>query len=453
MINLTRALRLNRALRLAFVGAGGKTSALFRLARELDPPVIVTTTTHLGEDQAALADLHLILEKPEDLERLPNPLPDQVILVSGPPVLESRLGGLSFELFSGLAARVQAYGSGRNEIPLLVEADGSRMRPLKAPAAHEPALPAEVDQVVVVAGLAGLGKPLTGKWVHRPERFADQGGIEPGAEITVEALARLLAHPQGGLKNIPPAARRVLLLNGAGTPALQAGAARLAHLLRETYDAVLVANIPLVTEPNPGEPEVAAVYERTAGVILAAGAARRYGQAKLLLPWRGEPLVRHSARTALQAGLSPVVVVAGAELEGVRQALEGLAVQVVHNPDWEAGQSTSVRAGLRALPEACGGAVFLLADQPQIPASLIQALVETHTTTLTPLVAPMVDGKRGNPVLFDRELFPELLSLSGDTGGRALFSRYPVVWIPWHDAAPLLDVDTPEDYRRLLEMQ
>lgn len=452
MIEFTRALRLSQAPRLAFVGAGGKTSALFWLARLLPPPVVVTTTTHLGADQAAMAGLHLIANRPEDLDQLPAELPEQVILVSGPPAAENRLGGLSFELFSRLAARTRSYGDGSG-LPLLVEADGSRMRPLKAPAAHEPAIPAEVEQVVVVAGLGGLGQPLTGDWVHRPELFSRLGNLEPGAEITVEALARVLAHPEGGLKNIPQAAGRTLLLNGAGTAGLQAGAARLARLLQETYDAVLVADFPPGQVSGSEEPEVIAVHERTAGVILAAGAARRYGQAKLLLPWRGEPLVRHSARTALEAGLSPVVVVAGAGLDDVRQALEGLEVQVIHNPEWEAGQSASVRAGLRALPQLCGGAVFLLADQPQIPARLIQSLVETHAATLAPLVAPMVDGKRGNPVLFDRDLFPELLSLSGDTGGRGLFSRYPVAWVPWHDPAPLLDVDTPEDYRRLLEMQ
>jgi molybdenum cofactor cytidylyltransferase len=125
---------------------------------------------------------------------------------------------------------------------------------------------------------------------------------------------------------------------------------------------------------------------------------------------------------------------------------------LVHNPDWQAGQSSSLQAGLRLLPPQTGGAVFFLADQPQIPISLVRSLVETHATSLQPVVAPMVDGRRANPVLFDRITFPDLMALQGDVGGRALFAKYPVEWVPWHDSAVLLDVDTPEDYKKLLSM-
>ena len=79
----------------------------------------------------------------------------------------------------------------------------------------------------------------------------------------------------------------------------------------------------------------------------------------------------------------------------------------------------------------------------------MRSLLDQHTHTLAPIVAPLVDGRRGNPVCFDRVTFPDLLSLSGDTGGRALFSRYPVIYFPWHDANALLDVDTLDDYQRL----
>jgi len=201
------------------------------------------------------------------------------------------------------------------------------------------------------------------------------------------------------------------------------------------------------------EEKVFAVHEPVAGVILAAGGSSRFGQVKQLLDWRGEPLVRRAARTALDAGLSPVVVVSGEATSQIGQALSGLPVNSVHNPEWEAGQSTSVKAGLRALPPETGAAIFLLADQPKVTSSLLRLLVETHAASLAPLVAPQVEGRRGNPVLFDRDIFPDLMALSGDTGGRLLFARYPVDWVPWHDPALLLDIDTPEDYLRLLDME
>jgi molybdenum cofactor cytidylyltransferase len=173
------------------------------------------------------------------------------------------------------------------------------------------------------------------------------------------------------------------------------------------------------------------------------------GQPKPLLMWRGEPFIRHIARTALSAGLAPVVIVAGAYAAQVRAAVADLPVMLVHNPDWEAGQSTSVRCGLQALPDPIGSAVFLLADQPHIPIELVKALRDQHAQALSPIVAPLIDDRRGNPVLFDRSTFDELRSLTGDAGGRAVFAKHPIAYVPWHDANLLLDVDTPEDYQRL----
>jgi molybdenum cofactor cytidylyltransferase len=147
--------------------------------------------------------------------------------------------------------------------------------------------------------------------------------------------------------------------------------------------------------------------------------------------------------------LDPVVVVAGDQIPAIRQELAGLNVLLAPNPDWEQGQSTSVKAGLWSLPENCQGAVFFLGDQPQIPPILAQTLVEAHAASLAPIVAPLVDGQRGNPVLFDRDTFSDLTALEGDVGGRPLFAKYPVEWVPWHDPGVLLDIDTPEDYQRL----
>jgi molybdenum cofactor cytidylyltransferase len=96
-----------------------------------------------------------------------------------------------------------------------------------------------------------------------------------------------------------------------------------------------------------------------------------------------------------------------------------------------------------------GSAVFLLADQPQTPIELVKALRDQHAQTLDPIVAPLIDDRRGNPVLFDRVTFADLLSLTGDVGGRAVFAKYPIAYVPWHDANLLLDVDTPEDYQHL----
>ena len=97
-----------------------------------------------------------------------------------------------------------------------------------------------------------------------------------------------------------------------------------------------------------------------------------------------------------------------------------------------------------------GAAIFLLADQPQITPTIIRALSEEHARMLAPIVAPLVDDQRANPVLFDRVTFPDLMALSGDVGGRAIFSKYPVNYLTWHDESLLSDVDTPQEYEKLV---
>jgi molybdenum cofactor cytidylyltransferase len=194
--------------------------------------------------------------------------------------------------------------------------------------------------------------------------------------------------------------------------------------------------------------------EQTAGIILAAGTASRYGQLKQLLDWNGKPFIRHIAETALQSGLWPVVVVTGFRHTDVESHLQDLPVKVIYNPDFEQGQSTSIKAGIATLPSKTGAAIFLLADQPQIPTTVIRALVESHSVERQPILAPLVlEERRANPVLFDRVTFPDLMQLIGDIGGRGIFDKHKVSHLPWHDDILIFDVDKPEDYERLKNLE
>jgi molybdenum cofactor cytidylyltransferase len=125
-------------------------------------------------------------------------------------------------------------------------------------------------------------------------------------------------------------------------------------------------------------------------------------------------------------------------------------VTVVYNAEWAQGQSTSVKAGLASLPANVSAVLFLLADQPGVTPAIVNALIARHRTTLAPVVWPEHDGRRGNPVLFDRVTFPELLRLSGDTGGRPVLQAYAdrAERVPVAGPGVLLDIDTPEDYAR-----
>lgn len=454
-IALPLAFRVDPGDCLAFSGAGGKTTAIFALARALPPPVLVTTTTHLGVHQLALADRVVRISESTQLSQELVDITNQVILVLGIEEVEGRVTGPG-----QLLQELSSFARSR-DITLLIEADGSRLRPLKAPGDHEPVIPAFVDGVVVVAGLTALGRPLSEKWVHRPDRFSELAEGALGEPISIEALTKVLLHPEGGLKGIPPGAKHMCLLNQADTPQLQAKGSQIASLLLPTYESVIVASmgehsresvgiLDVGQADSPIAGKIFSVHERIGGIILAAGGSERLGRPKQLLPWRGVPIIRHVAQSALSAGLSPVIVVLGAYADEIQAVLSDLQVEFLLNEDWSSGQSTSLQVGLNAFPQDAGAAMFLLADQPRVPLRLLRTLIEVHAGTMAPIIAPLIDGQRGNPVLFDRVTFSDLQQVRGDAGGRQLFSRYPVVWVDWHDASVLLDIDTEEDYQRLL---
>lgn len=452
-MNLKQAMRVVPGECIAFTGAGGKTTAIFTLAREINGPVLVTTTTHFGIDQLPLADQNLQISITTDVNEVINNLSDEILLLWGESDEQSKVSGISeYELHQiYLAAR-------EREITLLVEADGSRQLPLKAPAHHEPVIPPYVDRVVVVAGLSGFGKPLNEKWVHRIDQYAEISRLDYGEPIEQSAFTAVLKDPDGGLKGIPENAGRVVLLNQADNLNLQAQGNRIANQLTEDYDSVIVASLLFPDETldafNADQSmrgdKIFAVHEPIAVVILAAGKAERMGRTKQLLPWKGRPLLWHVAQSAFEAGMKEVLIVVGADGENIRKSMPDLDVHFVNNPDWQQGQSTSLKKGLLALQPGFGGVIFMLADQPQVSPTLLRALIEKHASTLAPIVAPIVDGKRGNPVLFDRITFDELKMVQGDQGGREIFSRYPIEWVEWHDASVLTDIDTKEDYQRLL---
>ena len=436
-LSLAKALRLAHIPppRVAFVGAGGKTSALFQLAKELKP-CIVTTTTHLGAWQTADADQHSVILDPEDVNQLEEIAFSGIILVTGQEK-DSRLTSLPDESL----ARLEQFCS-YHSLPLLIEADGARQMPLKAPEEHEPVIPEFVDTVVVVAGLSGVGKRLNDENVYNAETFVKLGKMKEGKKISPEDLQRVLIHKEGGLKSILTKTRKIALLNQADTLELEAIGGKIAKAILPEFDSAIVVNLQTCNLQS---------FDSAAAIILAAGSSSRFGAPKQLLDYHGKPFIRAVAETALQADLSPVIVVTGAEDAEIKAAVQDLSVEIEHNPDWKEGQSSSIRTGVKALPENIGSAVFLLADQPQVTPTVMRALVEEHQRTLKPVIAPMVEDQRANPVLFDRVTFPALLELKGDIGGRGIFSKFSPSYIRWLDSSLLLDVDTPDDYQKIIK--
>ena len=190
-----------------------------------------------------------------------------------------------------------------------------------------------------------------------------------------------------------------------------------------------------------------------AAVVLAAGMSSRMGRQKLLLPMEGgRLLIRLSVERVLAAGLDDVVIVLGRDAEAVAAALAGLPVRTVVNPRYAEGQSTSLRAGLDALPAGTEAAVVALGDQPLPDPGLIRRLVALFRQTGRPVVVPRYHDGRGNPVLFSAAVFDELRAVTGDRGGRGVIARDParVAEVPVDSPMPP-DVDTWDDYSALAQ--
>jgi molybdenum cofactor cytidylyltransferase len=189
------------------------------------------------------------------------------------------------------------------------------------------------------------------------------------------------------------------------------------------------------------------VEKRVAAVVLAAGRSTRMGGPnKLLAEVDHRPLVRIAAEEALASGASAVVVVTGHQGTEIEKALAGLPVRLVHNPDFADGLATSLKAGIKALSADADAAIVCLGDMPCVDAKLMRQLIAAFAPERGALVVvPTFAGKRGNPVLWSRRFFPDLLAIEGDVGARHLIGRYgeAVVEVPV-EKGTLVDVDTPE---------
>ncbi|MCH2539771.1 MAG: putative selenium-dependent hydroxylase accessory protein YqeC [Anaerolineales bacterium] len=447
---LSTGFRLRPGEVFSVVGGGGKTTLMFRMAEEIVDAgmhVITTTTTRIFSSQIDLAPFHLALENPAKLSAELGALLEchSHILITKPP--ESELGktlGIASEHVNEIRDTI-----GISNLSILVEADGSRMRPFKGPAVHEPVIPSCTTLVAPIVGADIFGQPLDEVNVHRAHVVSDLLGVRMGDLVNPDLVARLLLHPQGGGKGIPAGARLVPFINKVEThDRLRAARDTARKLLRGGVHEVLLG---ATTSANP----VCERWGRVAVIILAAGGSTRmaeYGEIKQLLPWGSGTLLTRAVDVANQSDADQVVVVVGCQSNRVESAIKDRELTIAHNLDWQSGQSGSIRAGLEVLGDGVSGAIFLLVDQPNVSTELLNAVIRLHRESGAAMVAPRAGGRRANPVLFDRELWPEMCRVSGDIGGREMIDNYPdrLEFVDWGEEI-LEEINTPEDYVGLRE--
>lgn len=452
MMDLSRALNVHLGDVVAFVGAGGKTTAMFRVAAELAARghrVVTTTTTMIWQPLRTQSG-SVIVESDESelLARVGRALAkERHVTVASYATQAGKLKGVEPTATEALACMADF---------VLIEADGARGRSLKAPADYEPVIPAAATLVVPVVAVDAVGQPLTDEIAHRVERVTRVTGLGAGEEISAATLASVLMDPGGGLKGIPARARVIPLVNKVETEADLALGREVARrcLTSQRVEAVLLGAV-------ASEPPIREKWKRVAAVVLAAGESRRFGSPKQLLAVGGGTLLGHVLSRLSSSWVNEIVVVLGHAAEEIQGALADSGGaghppwRVVVNDRWAEGQSTSLRAGLEVVSPGMEAALFILGDQPHVTADLVDELLMRYARTGAPVVMSEHEGRLRPPVLFDRAVFDELREVSGDVGGREVVRRHlaEVERVPVRSGLPPIDIDTPEDYEAFLEME
>ena len=270
--------------------------------------------------------------------------------------------------------------------------------------------------------------------------------VDPGNLLL---LAKVGAVPVLGL----PGCVRTPKLNGCDwvMQRLLAGLTVTSGDIRGLGIGGLLADIP--GRPQPRESRLPAAKPKIAAIVLAAGRSSRMGRNKLLLDLDGKPIVAHVVAQAAAAGFSEIVVVTGHQAAKVKAALADTAARLVEARDYASGMAASLKAGLKALSPSADAALILLGDMPLVSKDLIRNVLAAYNPLEgRAIVLPVADGKRGNPALFDRRFFAEMLALEGDVGARHIIAGN-AEWVAEVPAAAreiFVDVDTPDAYAAIL---
>ncbi len=442
---------------ISLVGGGGKTSLMFALARALPGGVVLTTTTRIFAAQMKLATAVCDVNNLSSL--------DETLTQFGSCLVVGEVQG---EKAFGVPPALPGQLLARPDVDfVVVEADGSRMLPLKAPAEHEPVIPPETTLVVPMLGIDALDGPI-GAVAHRPElvlsvigdRLAvvgercsvvgDRLAASEGQALTPKEAAVLLTHPHGGLKNVPPGARVIPFVNKVETDEQLTAARQIAyHVLRLTPHASRLTQVVLgaVQSDRP----VREVHSRVTAVVLAAGQSSRMGQVKQLLPWGKTTVLGQTIRNLKETAVYDILVVSGHEADKVETIALREGVNAIRNKQYASGEMiSSLQTAVRQLPAWVTAVLVVLADQPMVPPEVMDQLLFAYWQGKGSLLAPVFDGRRGNPVLIGREYFAELLALTPDDAPRVLLQHHPADshLVPVSSAAVLHDLDSPEDYER-----
>lgn len=439
-MKLYEGLGVARGEVVAFIGAGGKTSALLNLGHELVElgwRVMATTTAHVAAEQLDLVPQ--VVRIGTSMRALSDALRDSRFVFLYDSVQAGFVRGPSMDYIARLLDAVDSD-------VILVEADTANGLLLKAPYEHEPYVPPEATLVVPVASLGVLGQDLDEQHVYNVRAIVERYGFAEGTRVKSPWVAQVLRDEALGLRGVPARARIVVLLNQVPSQGYLRGRARLIAQLILRSPRVQAVAIGSVRGADP----IHEVQRPIGAVVLAAGMSRRMGQPKVLMPWVGQrTIIEHILDQLILARVDHIVVVTGHYRAEVEARAAILGVPTVFNPDYAEGEMlSSLKVGLAALPPQVAGALVVLGDQPRIQPRIVGQIMMAYAEGKGCLVVPSYEMKRGHPILVDRRYWAELQALSANESLRTLLQAHAseIAYVTVDTDSVLRDVDTPDDY-------
>ena len=438
MQSIMAALNIKPREVISFIGGGGKTTAMFLLAKELSQKkqVLVTTTTkieYLAQYVTVVAEsIEEALVKMEGM--------DSAIIVLGRKIEGNKLHGLPKSWLNKLKEHFDY---------ILIEADGAAHKALKGYAHYEPVIPGGSSLVVALVGMNVEGKALDNANVHRAALLSQTIGVSNNAIIVPWMIARVCEEMAKLTSEQAPGAKKVVFLNQV-EPANHGQYLRLAGcLVGEYYDIALIGRLlPTIKVKKIDK----GITVPVVAIVLAAGMSARMGnENKLMLPWRNTTIIRQVVETTVKVFGNDLLVVGGHQYRHLTDHLSDLTNRIIYNEDYRCGQSTSVKKGLAKVNNGYIGAMFLLGDQPLIQTEILESLLTAFKINQASAVYPTYNNKRGNPTIFHRKLFSRLMQIEGDRGGRLILEekKADVLAVPVNTNTVLKDIDTKEDWQQL----